>query len=449
MNNMIEDVKKFLNQPVDVISAALEKMGLTLSPQSEKPMYYIISGPYKTNDGSEPMRNLLNGLIFDIKGNIMCWPQNPAVEIRELSEPKQAETIAMIKKQKFSVYESIDGTLIRAWYHNDSWHASSNKKIDINAAMWQNTCFGTLYDSFNPQQKLNNADIRFNYYFMMCHPSYTNIIVHDEPKLYHVGTIDPTALAEVKDVKLIGFDYLEPINIDNIDDLVQMAKEATAPVPNSVGYTIVPVGGALKYRIENANYTVSRKLRGNFSDNTRLAINVISTEKTDSRTNYRKEYVKHNPQDAAKITMTEVAMNELVQYIYQTYCSRHIAHEDIWVPTPIHRIVEELHYDYMRCLPNKYGKKPKITIGQIDNLVASKNETEIQAMMTYKYEINQHNESTSNKSYNRSVMTTGLPQKMNQLKLNSSSAPTPAESARKKYVRPEAPVNMAKKTEKQ
>jgi len=142
----------------------------------------------------------------------------------------------------YDVFKSIEGTLIRMFYHNNKWYLSTHRKLNAFKTKWSNReSFGNLFilalvEEINKNQKFkdvmtsntnteevfnnfqNLLDVNKQYLFLLKNTSDNCIVCYNtEHKVYLVGTIVDGRLTY--DTDLYDIESPERLKFDNIDDM--------------------------------------------------------------------------------------------------------------------------------------------------------------------------------------------------------------------------------------
>ena len=269
--------------PITHLRACLEQCGASLNEHSLpgiNSLLMIVFG-YETNR-LYPTLSRLRGLIFDsVTGEIFSLTYPVPVEYKNLTlnEKEQLGSNPMITKKSYVVQEALDGTLLRLWFHPklQRWFVSTNGTINAFEATWGTGNKATFGDLFQPylEEILTRCvlDTNLVYLFIVCHPNNIVVVNHQQPKVYHVATIDLNTLQEIVDD--IPTPLITSISVDTFltyPQILELAKredQANGPV-QSAGFVITSYpdkkGLIRRIRIENQNYIDARNLRGNSAD---------------------------------------------------------------------------------------------------------------------------------------------------------------------------------------
>ncbi len=165
--------------------------------------------------------------------------------------------------EKAVVFEKIDGSLMKLWYHN-GWHLSTNGVIDafINE-LPQNEpkvtrSFGQLFVTLFPKDIWTNLDKEYTYLFEMASPYNRVVVEYTEPTLYHLGS-RKTKTGEWVDHDI---DVQKPkeYQLSNLKDCLEFVKKNTVQFEGAVVFD-----GINRVKIKNPLY-VSIHKKANLTD---------------------------------------------------------------------------------------------------------------------------------------------------------------------------------------
>lgn len=135
------------------------------------------------------------------------------------------------------VEEKVDGSLIKAWYHN-GWYVSTNGTIDAFKAQIgdSDTTFGSLFiDAFGDGNRFdgffNKLDTNYTYMFELVSPMSKLTVFYPETKLYYLGERHMVSMEESKKFGnyMQSYDILCPkiYSLNTIEDCLSYVKTMT------------------------------------------------------------------------------------------------------------------------------------------------------------------------------------------------------------------------------
>ena len=136
------------------------------------------------------------GIILREKDfKVVCFPFVKFFNVDETYADK-------INWNQIKIQEKIDGSLMKLWYDNDSWHISTNGNIDAYKSPIVNVSdrfksFGDLFEFTTKYIDFNKLDTDYTYMFELVSP-YTKVVVeYPDIDIYHIGTRNNITYKEV------------------------------------------------------------------------------------------------------------------------------------------------------------------------------------------------------------------------------------------------------------
>ena len=346
---------------------------LTDSDETLELFHYI-----KCDNSSSDLIKNSRGLIFD--GDKLIVRTFPFT--RELSPTDDRKEIedSIPNLSQFDIFESIEGTLIRMFYHNNKWYTATHRKLNAFKTKWsKKESFGTLFvqaliqevktnetlkdkistkldDIFSSFQSI--LDIDKQYLFVIKNTDDNCIVCsNDEHKLYHVGTIIDNKLTF--DINLYDIEYPKKLNFSTIDEMINYV--------NTINYNVIP-GIILfskddkhtHYKIINDEYKYLYQLRGNESSIKFRYLNIrMDEEKRELFTQlykYKKDIFDNY----------ENILYDKAKEIYTSYVNRYIKKQYVTLPKEEYDIMRKAHEWYQTDRDNN-----KISIDKVISILNS------------------------------------------------------------------------------
>lgn len=171
-----------------------------------------------------PVVQEARGIIINtVELNVVCWPFRKFANVQE----NYADTIDW---NSCRVEDKIDGSIVKLFYHRDSWHWATNSCIDAHEASISdnnNSIYNNFYDLISHAINydkifLEKLDKNFTYIFELVSP-YTQIVIpYPQIKLYHIGTRNNITGDEYR--INIGIDQPQVYEIHTLDDCLIAAE---------------------------------------------------------------------------------------------------------------------------------------------------------------------------------------------------------------------------------
>lgn len=222
--------------------------------------------------------------------------------------------------------EKVDGSLIKAWYHNGKWRVSTNGTIDAYKCplglvdFAQLDCpyntFGELFDiaKQNATLDFDRLDKNKTYMFELVSPYNKVVVNYENIEIYHIGTRDNNTYEEIEID--IGVKKPKQYSLNSLEDCVKSASELSY---NKEGYVVVD-----KYwnrvKIKSPAYVAVHHLKGNGEVNILSVIELLKTNEIIEFLNYFPEYTKNVESIKGKInSIIEQLENGLKEVNSKTY----------------------------------------------------------------------------------------------------------------------------------
>ena len=141
---------------------------------------------HETDDLALYFDAVKNGDIYDKKTNeLICTSGNQHIVVRGRGS---------IHEDVESAYPCFDGTLIRAFYHNQKWQLATRKKINAFDSHWsESLSFGELFENISKtpvEYLIYSLDENFAYSFLLLSPNVTNVLFNPVAELLFVSAFD-------------------------------------------------------------------------------------------------------------------------------------------------------------------------------------------------------------------------------------------------------------------
>ena len=336
---------------------------LTDSDGDYKIYHYIVC-----DDKSENVIKNSRGIIRS-KDEIVCKTFNFTPEFIGINEPniEAVDSILSVAKN-FSVYMAEEGTLIRLWFHNNSWHISTHKKLDANRSRWGSKeshgdmfiksllwyIKNNLQDKIKLEDESHVLDVYLStlkqdrVYTFIVRTTIQNRIVctrNFDPMIYFAGEFG-----------LVGEDKFVLLNdnTSNIERPVKLTFEnctALFHIADNIspkraqGVMIyydegLPSFGTIK--LTSSAYQSLSDIRGNFP-----SVKFRYLQLRNDPESVQKLY-KLYPEYYNSFNEYETIIHGICDKIYEGYKSRYINHEFTVLPQELWYVTKDIHDDYIK-----------------------------------------------------------------------------------------------------
>lgn len=176
------------------------------------------------------------------------------------------------------VQEKCDGSILKLWYHNNSWRVSTNGTIDASDAGLQTdfeeNVVKTYLDLFKVAAKNSNLDYSilntdYTYMFELISPLNKIVVPYTETALRHIGTRDNISLQELN--VDIGIKKPEEYSFSSFDEVLTTAR--ALPFQQE-GYVVVDANWN-RVKVKSLAYLSVHHLRGNGVINKKRVLDLI------------------------------------------------------------------------------------------------------------------------------------------------------------------------------
>ena len=355
---------KFINENnidnYETLKSVLESetYKLKIKEDSNYPELFLIH----TQDNSEyniPLVNECNGIILEKNTfKIVCYTFNKCSDSTDLQVIGQN-----IDLNNLFLEKSIEGTLIRLFYYNNKWNASTKKCIDASRSKWLSEknflqLFEECIEEYGEVNEfMNNLNTSYCYSFILMHPENKIVVNYTNPSLYHISTRDLISLNEV-DIH-IGVPKNERISIshENFENIINNLYSATSLLYE--GYMFVDLNYN-RWKIKSVYFNKVRNLWGNTNNRFYRYLEL----RKDS--NILNEYLFYYNNDRSKFIEYEQKIQNLANFILNIYLSKHVKKNDIKIPFFCAKIIYKLHGDFFKDKIKTDYNKIMITLLELE-----------------------------------------------------------------------------------
>jgi hypothetical protein len=287
----------------------------------------------------------------------------------EDNENEDTENMGRVD-EKYRIFKSHEGTLLRTFCHNGRWRTSTHRRLDASKSKWSSresfqrlfeqalqtqTSYEQEFDS-REDEKVDNDEQRETQnsaytalisrlnpdriYLFLLKSSGDNVIVCTENRasnqVYHVGTVDVStgnvdldcyepriAHPEELTSSLTSLDdvnrYVESVDITQTQGVVVHTKTNVAPI-----------------KIVSTEYKKFADIRGNVPSIAFRYVQLLNDVK-------RRMLMHMYPWMTGKLEAYENAINRVARFLESAYVSKYIKKQDIFVEPDEYRILKCVH----------------------------------------------------------------------------------------------------------
>ena len=285
------------------------KQVLTTTPYNLKVVEDTISNVYMINY-KKSESDLTNNVVKECRGIIMEKDTNKMLcyTFDRGETPEHITEFLENNWNNLQFSESIDGSQIKLYYHNDIWNIATTRCINASDAYWySNKSFETLFRECH-DLNYENLNIHYCYSFIIRHSENRIVTDYEENSLVHVLTRDMTTDNYDIVEHDIGVDKPVDISFSNSTDLLEMIKTSTRTDIEGVFIR----HGNKHIKIKFDSYMSIKNLRNNTRDLFFEYIEIKMANKTD-------EYKKAFPEFEYDINYYESILEDLIKKIHRLY----------------------------------------------------------------------------------------------------------------------------------
>ena len=315
--------------------------------------YVLLKYNQLASDFNEQIVRECRGAIFYIPSgghewaDVVCYPFEKFGNYGESYVPE-------IDWNSACVFEKVDGSLIKLWYHKNEWHVSTNGCIDARKALTSIEGI-SFYDIFrrallkhgNPEIFFATLDINTTYMFELVSPETRVTIAYSEPALYYLGerfmcTHLERFTEHHVEYRARFLQFPKRYAFNTLEDCIKAVNEMGA---DEEGFVVCDKHFN-RVKIKSPEYLIASKIRNNNAITTKRIVEAMRAELLDDFYAYAEDH--KDAIDAVVNAYHSIALN--LEKAYQLAKDNHCAEPNI----PWHKIVTALPkqfqgYCFMRC----------------------------------------------------------------------------------------------------
>lgn len=292
---------------------------------------------------------------------------------------------------EWDVYYSLEGCLLRIFWHNDRWYISTNKKLNAFKSRWASRkSFGDIFRESlvhtNNNENilevlLDQLDKNLVHLFLVRY-NHENRVVCSAPKdfecVYFIGAWDnKTKTLErewkypikvntpipIKEIPTTINDFVDNVSIENYQGIILFNKDKN-----------------LQVKVYSLEYSRLCKLRGN---NPNIRFRYLEVRQDSSK---KDEFVKLYPLYEDLFLEYENILYQLAKLIRYYYIQRYIKNKYVTLPKEEYVLMKKCHDWYLEDRATH-----KINVARVLELLNNEDTLSVYKMIR-RYQINQHNQ---------------------------------------------------------
>ena len=313
-----------------------------------------------------------NDLVKECRGLIYDLDNKKVLSVSLKCKNTLEDFIENIKWKDCIVEESIDGTLIILYYNNSEWNVCTKKTFDgkcrwcstktFNELFWETL---ELYKSFNLDQLNKN----FCYSFILCNSECRNITKYENPKLYHITSINLNDFNEydeeigIEKPKLLKYNSFNITGCSNYNELLLKLNNLDY---SKEGYMLYNKERSFRTKLLGKSHIKVKNLKGLYP-----IIDLRLVELIKEQPNVLKDFLYYFPEYTKKVEDIEISIKNIEKIILKYYTLVKKNNIDTEIPDILKKIIYELHGEYIELMNNynpvTHTYKPSINIHKVRN----------------------------------------------------------------------------------
>lgn len=250
----------------------------------------------------------------------------------------------------YVVFPSVEGTLIRVFHHDDSWHITTNRKLDAFKSYWSSHfSFGQLfvnnifsvYKENNIESFYHRLDTTKVYFFLLRPTTESRIVCNvdvNKPPLYFVGTLrkgETESLLDMSNECLKEIPQMEPLNLKSVEEICQHVRDM-----NVWDYQGIILFHKTKNQQIKFIHSEYKKLWSVRNNNPNLFLRYFEIRQDP---NMLETFFKVYPKFIVIADKFEAQIFEVSKYLHQAYVDRYIRKQYVSLPKQEYVVLKKAH----------------------------------------------------------------------------------------------------------
>ena len=304
-----------------------EQLKLKVKEDKKEPLS-IIYNDAESNTQEEIVR-FFNGVVINRETlKIVCYSFDKCKEDDVFDETLDVNNLY--------IEPTYEGTLIRVYYTNETWHISTKKMINAMNARWiSKKSFGQLFLELFDEALFNHLNKNYCYSFLMSHVDNSVVIKYSNNFLIHLCTVD---LVENREVEVdIGISKNNRVKIDTINHFEELKNNENS---TEIGFMLIDMNYK-RQKINKKIYIKYRDLWGNTNNRLYRYLHL--------RRHYSllMEYLDYFKDDKDTFLKYEHYLINISNFILDVYRSRHVSKTIQKLPFYLRDIIYKIHGMYL------------------------------------------------------------------------------------------------------
>lgn len=389
----METIKK---KRMEIINALGDKVGV----MDQEDGLRVLNYHYCDRDSPDDLKKVRGWVQETDTGNIL-FETFPYTE--EYNNNEDLSFLGQNVLEEWDVYYSLEGCLLRVFWHKDRWYISTNKKLNAFKSRWSSRkSFGDMFREGlvymnngdenvleNMLEKLDKTKV----YFFLVRYNNENRVVCSAPKnpdcVYFIGSWDESKVLDrewknsvrvststaIQEIPTTLHDIVEKIDIQEYQGVILFHKSKNIQV-----------------KIYSQEYEKLYKIRGN---NPNIRFRYLEVRKNPD---VLQDFIRLYPLYEDLFLEYENILYQLAKLIRYYYIQRYIKNKYVTLPKEEYILMKKCHDWYLLD-----RNENKINVSKVLEILNNE-ETLALYKMIRRFQINQNNQENFNHNTNNDVM---------------------------------------------
>ena len=296
-----------------------------------------------------------NGIIFEKGTNkVVAMCQNKLEDIYDYNEAGMLIMDNYNKGNDVRVEYCEDGTLIRLYYHRDTWNVATTRCIDAKRSFWSsNKSFDSMFWEIFDKTLIESLDENFTYLFILLHKENRIVVRHKLNMLVYISRIHNTTFVEDHTNQFRNIYGIKRPKLINLEDLD--FRTMFNPYKRGILIKICDKETGLWtfYKLDFENYRLVKRIRGNVPEIRMRFLELLSDP--EGLALLERFYSEYH----FMFIIIKSDLMKLVKSIHKLYIESHVKHSiTVTEENQFFRTLKQLHAHY------KTSQKP-ITFDEV------------------------------------------------------------------------------------
>jgi hypothetical protein len=285
-------------------------------------------------------------IVKDLDGNIIATSL-PYTDEYIVDDDFKAPDLAV---DDYTMFPSIEGTLIRVFHHDDTWHISTNRKLDAFKSYWSSHfSFGqlfvnnifTVYKETNIESFYHRLEPSHVYFFVLRPTIESRIVCNvdaSKPSLYFVGILEKgkkDGRLEMNADILKEIPRMESVQLKGIDEVVEYVRKLNFWDYQGIILFHKSINKQIKFI--HSDY---KKYWGIRNNNPNLFLRYFEIRQDPKML---EDFFKVYPKFIVIADKFELQIFEVSKYLHQAYVDRYIRKQYVSLPKQEYVLLKKAH----------------------------------------------------------------------------------------------------------